>query len=60
MSLPAADLRQWLMLGYDGREMENFPDGERSEMVELYEAQGLSKTDATMVIDTMSKPEYAK
>lgn len=40
--------------------MENFPDGERSEMVELYEAQGLSKTDATMVIDTMSKPEYAK
>merc|ERR1719178_100389 len=41
-------------------EMDNFPDGERSEMVELFEAQGLNKVDATMVIDVMSKPEYSK
>jgi len=39
-------------------EMENFPDGERKEMVELFQAQGLSTADATLSIETMSKDEY--
>eukprot|EP00656_Telonema_subtile_P021432 TRINITY_DN2246_c0_g1_i1.p1 TRINITY_DN2246_c0_g1~~TRINITY_DN2246_c0_g1_i1.p1 ORF type:complete len:290 (+),score=45.36 TRINITY_DN2246_c0_g1_i1:78-947(+) len=39
-------------------EMENFPDGERQEMVELFEAQGLSTADSKSAIATMSKEEY--
>lgn len=39
-------------------EMENFPDGERKEMIELFEAQGLDKHDATTTINTLSKDEY--
>eukprot|EP00658_Telonema_sp_P-2_P012914 TRINITY_DN14916_c0_g1_i2.p1 TRINITY_DN14916_c0_g1~~TRINITY_DN14916_c0_g1_i2.p1 ORF type:complete len:274 (-),score=53.70 TRINITY_DN14916_c0_g1_i2:389-1210(-) len=39
-------------------EMENFPDGERKEMTELFEAQGLSPEDAELAIATMSKEEY--
>jgi hypothetical protein len=35
--------------------LKNYPSGEVDEMIELYEAQGLSKEDATQVIKTLSK-----
>jgi hypothetical protein len=37
------------------RELKNYPSGEVNEMIELYEAQGLSKADASQVIRTMAK-----
>ena len=40
-------------------EMENAPEGEKHEMIELYEQQGYSKEDATTIITTMAKnPEF--
>ncbi|KDO16521.1 hypothetical protein SPRG_17732, partial [Saprolegnia parasitica CBS 223.65] len=36
-------------------EMENFPEGEKAEMIELYEAKGISSEDAKIVVDTLSK-----
>jgi len=39
-------------------ELENFPDGERKEMVELYVSKGLREEDARKAIETMSKRGY--
>jgi VIT1/CCC1 family predicted Fe2+/Mn2+ transporter len=36
-------------------ELENYPEGEIKEMVEIYEARGMSKEDAELVISTMAK-----
>mmetsp|Transcript_4584 Transcript_4584/g.8947 ORF Transcript_4584/g.8947 Transcript_4584/m.8947 type:complete len:283 (+) Transcript_4584:15-863(+) len=36
-------------------ELENFPEGEQKEMIELYEAMGISSSDAEVVIKTLSK-----
>jgi VIT1/CCC1 family predicted Fe2+/Mn2+ transporter len=36
-------------------EMENYPEGEIREMIEIYESKGLSHEDATQVITVMSK-----
>lgn len=36
-------------------EMDNYPEGEINEMIEIYESRGMSKEDATQVIRTMSK-----
>eukprot|EP00545_Synedropsis_sp_CCMP1620_P006088 CAMPEP_0119016204 /NCGR_PEP_ID=MMETSP1176-20130426/11872_1 /TAXON_ID=265551 /ORGANISM="Synedropsis recta cf, Strain CCMP1620" /LENGTH=254 /DNA_ID=CAMNT_0006969545 /DNA_START=125 /DNA_END=886 /DNA_ORIENTATION=- len=36
-------------------ELENYPEGEIKEMVEIYEERGMSKEDAEMVINTMAK-----
>jgi len=36
-------------------ELENFPEGEIMEMIELYESKGFSKEDATLIIETMAK-----
>lgn len=36
-------------------EMENYPDGEIREMIDIYEERGMTKKDATLVIETMSK-----
>lgn len=36
-------------------ELENYPEGEVSEMVELFEQQGMEKEDATQVISRMAK-----
>lgn len=36
-------------------ELENYPEGEKQEMIELYEARGMSKTDATTIIESFSK-----
>ena len=35
--------------------MDNYPEGEINEMIEIYESRGMSKEDATQVIRTMSK-----
>ncbi|KDO25654.1 hypothetical protein SPRG_08953 [Saprolegnia parasitica CBS 223.65] len=40
-------------------EMENFPEGEKAEMIELYEAKGISSEDAKIVVDTLSKYKEA-
>lgn len=36
-------------------ELENFPEGEIKEMVEIYEERGMSHEDAVLVINTMAK-----
>jgi len=36
-------------------EMENYPEGEIREMIDIYEERGMSREDATVVIKTMSK-----
>ena len=36
-------------------ELENYPDGEIQEMIEIYEQKGMSSTDADQVIRTMAK-----
>ena len=36
-------------------EMENYPQGEIKEMIEIYEQRGMSHEDAVLVINTMSK-----
>ena len=36
-------------------ELENYPEGEKKEMIELYMARGVSEDDATLVIETLAK-----
>lgn len=36
-------------------EMDNYPEGEVKEMIEIYENKGMSNEDATLVINTMAK-----
>eukprot|EP00934_Nitzschia_sp_Nitz4_P001375 Nitzschia sp. Nitz4//scaffold48_size128905//70480//71730//NITZ4_003601-RA/size128905-augustus-gene-0.8-mRNA-1//1//CDS//3329552985//1375//frame0 len=36
-------------------ELENYPEGEIQEMIEIYEGQGMSHEDATLVVQTMAK-----
>jgi len=36
-------------------EMDNYPEGEIKEMIEIYEDKGMSKEDATQVISIMAK-----
>ena len=36
-------------------ELENFPEGEIMEMIELYESRGMSREDATVVVTRMAK-----
>lgn len=36
-------------------EMENYPEGEIHEMIDIYEKRGMTREDATVVINTMSK-----
>jgi len=36
-------------------EMENYPEGEIREMIDIYECRGMSREDATKVIETMAK-----
>ena len=36
-------------------ELENFPEGEIREMIELYEGKGFSHNDAALIIQTMAK-----
>ncbi|MBD3188849.1 hypothetical protein GF325_18615, partial [Candidatus Bathyarchaeota archaeon] len=36
-------------------EVENYPEGEKLEMVELYEDKGMKKEDAEAMVDIMSK-----
>ena len=36
-------------------EMDNYPEGEVSEMIEIFEEKGMSNVDAKVVIETMAK-----
>jgi len=36
-------------------EMENYPEGEIREMIEIYENRGMDRADAMLVIETMAK-----
>lgn len=36
-------------------EFENYPEGEKSEMVELYEKKGYSNEDATNLVDILTR-----
>merc|ERR1740139_1321564 len=36
-------------------EMENYPEGEIQEMIEIYEGRGMKREDAIVVIETMAK-----
>lgn len=36
-------------------EMENYPEGEIREMIDIYQSRGMSREDATKVIETMAK-----
>lgn len=36
-------------------EMENYPDGEIQEMIDIYQQKGMSHDDAKLVIETMAK-----
>jgi hypothetical protein len=39
-------------------EMENYPEGEISEMIEIYEEKGMSNADAKLVVETMAKYKH--
>ena len=36
-------------------EMENYPEGEIKEMIDIFHEKGLSEADAKLVIETMAK-----
>jgi VIT1/CCC1 family predicted Fe2+/Mn2+ transporter len=36
-------------------EMDNYPEGEVSEMIEIFEEKGLTNADAKVVVETMAK-----
>lgn len=36
-------------------EMENYPEGEIKEMIDIYEERGMKREDAKLVVETMSK-----
>ena len=36
-------------------ELENYPEGEKQEMVELYEGQGMDKEDAATLVKAFAK-----
>jgi hypothetical protein len=36
-------------------EMDNYPEGEISEMIEIFEEKGMSNTDAKLAVETMAK-----
>jgi len=36
-------------------EMDNYPEGEVSEMIEIFEEKGMTKADAKVVVETMAK-----
>lgn len=36
-------------------ELENYPEGEIREMIDIYTARGMSTEDATLVVNTMAK-----
>ena len=36
-------------------EMNNYPEGEIREMIDIYESRGMSPQDAKLVIETMAK-----
>eukprot|EP00559_Dactyliosolen_fragilissimus_P002160 CAMPEP_0184855786 /NCGR_PEP_ID=MMETSP0580-20130426/931_1 /TAXON_ID=1118495 /ORGANISM="Dactyliosolen fragilissimus" /LENGTH=287 /DNA_ID=CAMNT_0027350395 /DNA_START=63 /DNA_END=926 /DNA_ORIENTATION=- len=36
-------------------ELENYPEGEIREMIELYESRGMTTADARVIVETMSK-----
>ena len=40
-------------------EVEHFPDGEKEELREIYEARGMAKDDARAVVDIIAKDEKA-
>jgi len=40
-------------------EFENYPEGEKLEMVQIYETMGVDKKDSTTIVDIMSKHKKA-
>jgi VIT1/CCC1 family predicted Fe2+/Mn2+ transporter len=36
-------------------ELKNYPEGEKAEMVELYEEEGMTNEDATVIVETFAK-----
>ncbi len=40
-------------------EVENYPEGERQELIEVYEAKGLNRDDAALIVDIISKNKKA-
>lgn len=41
-------------------EYENFPEGEKAEMIEIYKKKGFSEDDATLIINAMTEKEEYK
>lgn len=48
---------EWIMSERDREEweLENYPEGEIAEMVDIYKEKGMSHDDAVLVIETMAK-----
>ena len=48
---------EWILSERKGeeRELDNYPEGEIKEMVELYEERDMKKDDAILVVETMAK-----
>jgi hypothetical protein len=63
LSLGLFNISLWLrcrclcscLLRRDGRELENYPEGEKLEVVQLCVSQGVSERDATAVVETLAK-----
>lgn len=48
---------EWILKERDREawEMENYPEGEIREMVDIYESKGMDRADAELVVSTMAK-----
>lgn len=60
LSSKAETEHMWIERAREKWEYENYPEGEKQEMIDIYIKKGFDPEDAKLIIDTYTKkPEYA-